>query len=214
MNKRQITGTSVIAAVAIFSIALVLGLSQTQTITAADPPKGNGAYVFAEGVSPEATFKFREKTVTYEFQGFTTVNNLFGTIGGGFQTKQTSPEFTLQKIVGDTPYLHEAVDQTYEQGGNLAGQEYPYQKFDVEVKMKLDGKSVRTLKYGDCSVANYKITSEFDKEEGYTTAGKTGFALLETYTFQCKGFKPTSPIYDDMKDTNGDKYMPYASKAS
>jgi|GEM_PF-864143 len=213
MNRQKAIGTIGMATVAILSIALVVGLSETQTTTAADGPNGNDAYIFADGVSPEATFKFQEKTVTYEFQGFNTVSNLFGN-SGGFQTNNATPEFTLQKIVGPTPYLHRAVDETYEQKGSMARQEYPYQKFDVVVKLKMGGESVRTLKYGDCSVSNYKITAEFDKEEGYTTGGKTGFALLETYTFQCMGFKPSSPIYDTMKDANSDKYVPYTNKDS
>lgn len=213
MNKQKVTGTTVIAAIAVLSIALVVGLSQTQTSTAADAPKGNNVYVFAEGVSPQATFHFREKTVTYEFQGFTTVTNLFSTTGN-FQTKTVAPEFTLQKIVGETPYLHRAVDETFQYGGKQSGIEYPYQQFDVTVEFIVGGESVRTLNYGDCTISNYKVTAEFDKEEGYTTGGKTGFAQLETYTFQCTGFEPESPVYDHLKNGNGDKYQPYISRAS
>ncbi len=197
MIPQKLTNTTIIAVIAIASIAITLGLSQTHTTTALSAPTGNNVYVFAEGVYPQATFKFKEAIVTYDFQGFTTTNNLFST-NGGFTTRQTAPEFTLQRIVGETPYLHEAVDQTFEYGGKITLQEYPYKLFDVTIDFIQAGQPVRTLKYSDCSVQNYKISAEFDKEEGYTTGGKTGFAELETFTFICNGFTPMAPLYDQM----------------
>ena len=197
MIQQKITYTSVIAAIAIASIALVVGLSQTQSTTAQSAPLGNDVYVFAEGVHPQATFKFREATVTYDFQMYDTTNNLFSTVGG-FTTKQVSPEFTLARIVGDTPYLHKAVDETFANNGKTNGLEYPYREFDVIVEMIQAGESTRTIEYGDCSIANYKVGTRTDNEEGYTTGGKTGFAVTETYTFTCNGFKPIAVDYDNM----------------
>jgi hypothetical protein len=197
MIPQKITNTSVIAAIAIATIALVVGLSQTQTTTAADTPVGNNVYVFAEGVYPQATFKFREATVTYDFQAYTQVNNLFNTLSSGV-SRSTSPEFTLQRVVGDTPYLHQAIDQSWKYGGKISAMEYPYREFEVTIDFIQAGQPVRTFSYGDCSVTNYKVATEFDKEEGYTTGGKTGFAVMETYTFTCNGLEPTSPIYDAM----------------
>lgn len=189
--------TSIIAALAIASIGLVIGLSQTNNIQAAEAPKGNNVYVFAEGVYPQATFEFRDQTVTYEFQLYDTTNNLFSTSASGFTTKQTAPEFTLARAVGDTPYLHQAVDQTFEYGGKSM-QDYPYKFFDVTVEMVQAGQSMRTMEYKDCSISNYKINTRTDNEEAYTTGGKTGFAVVETYTFICNGFTPSSPLYDAM----------------
>lgn len=189
--------TSIIAALAIASIGLVIGLSQTNNIQAAEAPKGNNVYVFAEGVYPQATFEFRDQTVTYEFQLYDTTNNLFSTSASGFTTKQTAPEFTLARAVGDTPYLHQAVDQTFEYGGKSM-QDYPYKFFDVTVEMVQAGQSMRTMEYKDCSISNYKINTRTDNEEAYTTGGKTGFAVVETYTFICSGFTPLSPLYDAM----------------
>ena len=197
--KSKLTATTfAILALAMASIALVVGLSQTTSTMAADAPKGNEMYIFAEGVSPQATFEFRDQTVTYDFQLYDTTNNLFSTSASGFTTKQTAPEFTLIRAVGDTPYLHEAVDQTFEYGGKSM-QDYPYKFFGVTVDMIQAGKVLRTMEYDDCSINNYKINSRTDNEEGYTT-GKTGFALVETYTFVCNGFTPSSPLYDKMME--------------
>lgn len=198
MNNKLTATTFAILAFAMASIALVVGLSQTTSITAADAPKGNQMYIFAEGVSPQVTFEFRDQTVTYDFQMYDVTSNLFSTSASGFSTKQVAPEFTLIRAVGDTPYLHEAVDQTFEHGKS-GGFEYPYKEFDVTVEMIQAGQSMRTMEYDDCSINNYKINSRTDNEEGYTT-GKTGFALVETYTFVCTGFTPSSPLYDKMME--------------
>ncbi|MFY9300727.1 MAG: hypothetical protein WAO91_06015 [Candidatus Nitrosotenuis sp.] len=206
MNKISAKTISILA-LAVTAVAMVV-ISQTNTITAAEAPKGNDAYIFAEGVRPQATFSFKEAIVAYDFQAFTTTNNLFSSVGG-FTTKQVAPEFTLQRIVGETPYLHEAVDQTYEYGGKTTMQDYPYKQFDVTVNFVKEGQTIRTLKYGDCSITNYRIVAEFDKEEGYTTGGKTGFAQMETYTFTCLGFQPVNVMYESLN--NADPYKPYIS---
>jgi hypothetical protein len=211
MNTQKLKTTSVIAAFAIASIALVVGLSQTENIQAADGPKGNAVYVFAEGVYPQATFKFRDATVTYDFQLYDTTSNLFGTSASGFSTtRNVNPEFTLIRIVGDSPYLHKAVDQTFENGGRSI-QDYPYKEFDVIVEMIQAGQSMRTMEYSDCSITNYKINTRTDNEEAYTTGGKTGFALAETYTFACTGFEPSSPLYDAMMEEQQNR-KPYLSQ--
>ncbi|MEM3025825.1 MAG: hypothetical protein QXY25_08630, partial [Candidatus Nitrosotenuis sp.] len=176
MIPQKITFAYVVVAIAIASIAMVVGLSHIQQTTAQSAPLGNNVYVFAEGVYPQATFKFRDATVTYEFQLYDTVNNLFSTSSSGFTTRQVAPEFTMARVVGETPYLHEAVDQTFQYNGKAAGLDYPYKEFDVTVDLIQAGQSVRTMEYADCSITNYKINTRTDNEEGYTTGGKTGFA--------------------------------------
>lgn len=203
MNTQKLKTTSVIAALAIAVTALVVGLSQTQITPAqaANIPQGNAVYVFGEGVNPKATFVFRDTTVTYDFQLFDMTSNLFGSsaAGSNFQyARQNSPEFTLARIVGDTPYLHTAVDQSYEYGGRLALQDYPYKLFDVTVNLDQAGSPQKTISYKDCGITNYKVNTRTDNEEGYVTGGKTGFAVVETYSFQCNGFNMESPDFNAM----------------
>jgi hypothetical protein len=206
MNSK-ITATTAILALSVASITLVIGLSETDKIIAADAPKGNTMYPFAEDVYPTVTFKFRDATVTYDFQLFDTTNNLFSTSANGFTTKQVAPEFVLQKVVGDTPYLHRAVDQTFEMGGRTSLQDYPYKEFDVIVDLTRKGTTFRTFDYAKCSISNYKVSSQFDKAESFT--GKDAFAILEQYTFVCQGYKTSSPMYDAMmkEKQNGKPYQ-------
>lgn len=190
MNSK-ITTTTAILALSIASIALIFGLSETEKITAADAPTGNDMYPFAEDVYPVATFKFRDATVTHDFQLISQTAG-FGNAGKGF-----TPEFTLQKVIGDTPYLHRAVDQTTEYS-TRASLDYPYKEFDVVIDLVQGGKTLRTLDYQRCAITNYKISTEFDKAESFT--GKDAFAVLEQYTFTCAGYQPSSPTYDLMME--------------
>ncbi len=189
MNTQKTT--TAVAIAAMVTIALVLGLSQSQTTSAADAPKGNNVYVFAEGVTPVATFQFRDALVTYEFQAFTQLTG-FGAAGRG-----NTPEFTLQKIAGNTPYLYEAVDQTHE-FTTRAILDFPYKEFSVTVNLMQAGQPVRTFDYSRCQITGYKVVTEFDKEEGYVTGGKTGFAVMDQFTFTCGGYMPQNPAYEEM----------------
>lgn len=203
MNTQNLKKTSIVAVLAIVIAAFVVGLSQTQIapVQAVAPPQGNAVYVFGEGVNPKATFTFRDATVTYDFQLFDMTSNLFGDSAAGSNFKyarQNSPEFTLARIVGDTPYLHAAVDQSYEYGGKLALQDYPYKLFDVTVNLDQAGSPMKTYLYKDCGISNYKVNTRTDNEEAYVTGGKTGFAVVETYSFQCNGFNMESPEYNAM----------------
>lgn len=197
MIPQKVT-TTVIAIVTIVTIALVVGISQTQATIAQSTPIGNNVYVFAEGVYPQATFKFKDVSATYDFQVFTQNSNLIGSNG-----RSATPEFTLQRIVGETPYLHQAVDEAFQSGGRVTALELPYQEFDVDIELAQAGKTVREFKYGDCQVANYKVVTEYDKEEGYTTGGKTGFAVMETFTFSCMGFEPVATTFDEIEEAKG-----------
>jgi hypothetical protein len=197
MNRKQITSTSVITAIVITSIAFLLGMPQTPESIAADAPKSaNEQYGFAEGVNPKATFQFREATVTYDFQMYDQTNSLFASsAGGGTSLRTPTPEFTLRRIVGDTPYLHQAVDQTWQYKGRTTPVEYPYRSFDITVDFVNGEKSLRVFKYKDCAVSNYVINTRTDNEEAYIPGKKTVFALVETYTFSCSGWQPESPTY-------------------
>jgi hypothetical protein len=207
MNTQKLKTTSVIAALAIASIALTVGLSQTETITAQTAPAalGNNVYVFAEGVIPQATFQFSDATVTYNFQLFSQTQG-FGNNGRG-----TSPEFTLTRIVGDTPYLYAAVDETQQFGVDSQSRGGKYSDFSITVDLVQAGEPVRTLQYDRCNIVNYKVDTRADNEEGYTTGGKTGFAVTDTFTFGCGGYVPLNPAMEKLVQEQQNR-KPYLSQ--
>lgn len=187
MNTK-LKNTSVIAILAIASITLVVGLS-TQNTTAQSAPTGNNVYLFAEGINPQATFVFGDKTETIDFQLFSQTQG-FGNNGRG-----TSPEFTLTKIAGGTPYLYAAVDDV-QRNGLDSRQTGDYFDFSVSVNLMQAGEPVRTLQYDRCNIVNYKVDTRTDNEEGYTTGGKTGFAVTDTFTIGCGGYVGLNPALD------------------
>jgi hypothetical protein len=191
MNTQNMKKTSIIAVLAIASIGLIVSLSQTDNIQAADAPKGNNVYLFAEGISPTATFTFGDKTEVVDFQLISQTQG-FGNNGRG-----TSPEFTLTKIAGGTPYLYAAVDEV--QANGLDGRQTgDYFDFNVRVDLLQAGEPVRVLQYDRCNIVNYKVDTRTDNEEGYTTGGKTGFAVTDTFTIGCGGYHADNPQLDTM----------------
>ena len=66
--------------------------------------------------------------------------------------------------------------------------------FDVDVYLHSGEVVYRHFTYTDCSVQNYWVDTEFDKEETYS--GKTKFAIVDKFEFQCNGFKLMNPIYE------------------
>lgn len=185
--KAALILTSIVAAIAISSIALVVSISQTKEITAAEMPQGNDMYVFGESLYPMATFKFKDATVTYPFQTLTQVSGF----GGG---RGATPEFTMQRIPGDTPHLHQALVEAHIYG--RYNSDSSYKEFDMTVDLVRQGKDILTLEYQRCNISNHKIVTEFDKAESFT--GKDGFAVLEQYTFTCNGYGMNSPLYKEM----------------
>ncbi len=181
MKNKTIT-TSVIAAIAITSIALVLGLSQTQNTSAV--PQGNNVYVFAEGVSPRATFTFSQGVETSDFQVFTQTAGTSGTNGRG-----SAPEFTLVKVPGNTPLLYKASNELLLQG-NRGAIDWQNNRFDVRIDLEQAGQPVRSFNYERCEVNSYRVYTDYDHEEGYTTGGKTGFALQDEFKLLCLGMTP------------------------
>ncbi|HSA98507.1 MAG TPA: hypothetical protein VLF17_05465, partial [Candidatus Nitrosotenuis sp.] len=152
MIQNKTIMTSVIAAIAIATIALVLGLSQTQNTAAV--PQGNNVYVFAEGESPRATFTFRDGVETSDFQIFTQTAGTSGTNGRG-----SAPELLLVKVPGGTPLLYKASDELLVQG-NRGGIDWQNNRFDVRVDLLQAGEPVRSMKYDRCEVSSYRIYTD------------------------------------------------------
>lgn len=186
-NKLAFAIMSIVTA----SIALSIGTSQIQTSIAVETPKGNNAYIFAEGVNPRVTFTFDGSTEVSDFQAFTQTNALSGTNGRG-----TNPEFTLVKVPGNTPLLYRATDELLAKG-NRGSAEWEYNRFDVIVDLVQSGEPLRSFKYTGCEVNSYRVYTDWDKEEGYTT-GKTGFAVQDEFKFLCLGFYPLNQQLDQM----------------
>ncbi len=212
MNYKNAITMTTLSVIAVFAVASFAGfeISDTDAAPAAVQPS---KYVFVEGISPTAEFKFRDGTELAPVQLFTqtggfstsTLEATSSTAGssvgaqsdGGERTGRSKPAFTLEKNVGGTPYLYKAADeaQKYIQSG---GFEYPYKFFDVTVYFTAGGDTLRSFEYRDCQVKSYGVTTRSDNEEGYT--GK-GFVYVDQFTFECDGYTPLNPGMEKLTQT-------------
>lgn len=143
-------------------------------------------YTKANDVSIHTVFSFREKIEESDgFQAYTQVS--------GFDRSSGPPIFKLEGVMdSDRAYLYKAVDTIFQRG--VSNTQHDYGQFDVDVYLHKDDIPLRHFKYVDCSVNDYKITTLFDKEEGWTS--NKGFATIDEFVFECSGYKPINPLLD------------------
>lgn len=202
MNYKNVITITTLSVIAVFTIASFVGFNISDIDAepvAVQPEK----FVFVEQITTTALFEFRDGTEIIPIQQFTQTSG-FGTktLTGAddprapsAKTGRQTPTFTLEKIVGSTPYLYEAADQAQKYQLN-AGMEYPYRFFDVTIFVAAGGDVLRSFEYRDCKVTSYAVTTRSDNEEGYT--GK-GFAVVDQFTFECGGYEPINPAMDKLK---------------
>lgn len=198
-----------ITAVSIIALAIFAGFEIENIIAQTiDQPK---KFVFVENVTTTALFEFREGTELVPVQQFTQTAG-FGTKSlvsvddpkaDSGKSGKANPAFIMEKILGGTPYLYAAADQT-QQYYTSSGFEYPYKFFDVTVFLANGGNVLRSFEYRDCQVTNYVVATRSDNEEGYT--GK-GFVLVDQFSFECKGYTPLNPEMEKMKMTEPAKMI-------
>jgi hypothetical protein len=206
MNYKNAITMTTLSVIAIFAAASFMGFQIADTDAAPAAPQPS-KFVFAEDVSATAEFKFRDATelapITYFIQtagfGTTTLNQDDDPRAPSGVTGRSKPAFTLEKSVGGTPYLYQAADQAQMYILN-AGMEYPYKFFDVTVYLNAKGDELRSFEYRDCQMKNYVVTTRADNEEAYS--GKTVFAIVDQFAFECDGYTPLNPAIEKM-NTSG-----------
>jgi hypothetical protein len=204
MVKKQLSIFAIGIAISLVAIAVIVGhgISNIEGITVSLQPS---KMVFVENVTTTALFEFRDGTEMIPIQQFSQIGG-YGTttLSTGTAKKpseessettgRSKPAFTMEKLVGGTPYLYEAADETQKYFSS-SGFEYDYKFFDVTVYLAKGGDVLRAFEYRDCQVTNYVVTTRSDNEEGYT--GK-GFVLVDQFSFECKGYTPQNPAMDKL----------------
>ena len=66
--------------------------------------------------------------------------------------------------------------------------------FNVHVALVYGDETVRGFNYNKCHIVDYMIKTEHDGEESFYK----GFALTNEFSFECQGYHPYDPLYDDM----------------
>ena len=141
----------------------------------------NRDYNMASGPQATAEFKFKDNTFeTIDFPIFRDQKIL----------SKSDTIFQLEGMVGDYPLLYNQVDDAA-RINQISGVTQTHKLFDVDVSLKYDDQTVRGFSYSDCRVIDYLVATEQQNEEGFWV----GFALENTFEFECLGYKPK--IKDD-----------------
>ena len=106
---------------------------------------------------------------------------------------KSGPSFELEGIVGDYPMLYKMVDDNLALTSTTGANNF-LDLFQVDIDLFYDDKTVRGFNYVDCRVTDYDIKTQRKGEEGYFK----GFALSNTFEFECLGYHPNNPVYDAM----------------
>ncbi len=152
----------------------------------------------ANNVNIHTVFTFRN-AVEESVNGFEVFSQK-----SGFDQTLSDPVFELEGVIDNSrTFLYEAADVIHTYGGNDVF--HPYAHFEVDVYLQKDGVNLRHFAYTDCMVSDYAVDTIFDKEEGWY--GKTGFAIVDSFEFECAGYKPTNPLYEMMEEEERIKKM-------
>jgi len=185
MNHKNAITVTTLSVIAVFAIISFVGFDQVADaiVISLQPSK----MVFVENITTTALFEFKDGTEMMPIQQFTQTSGF----GSKSSHSRQTPTFTMEKIVGATPLLYAAADEAY---ANVSG-EYPTKDFTVTVFEAAGGDVYRSFEYKNCLITNYVVVTRSDNEEGYT--GK-GFAVVDQFTFECRGYEPLNPILDKM----------------
>jgi hypothetical protein len=161
--------------IAMFSIVALLSLSSVgfSNVFAEE----NREYKVIGDVAPVLTFMFRDGVETYEFPVFEMNENFADNSGVSFSVEGT---------VGNSPLLHEVLDEAYKHRFSNDAFDYQLKYFDVDADFIKDGKSVISLDYNTCRVDNYHIET-LDSNDYESYFKEVGFAIVDKIDFVCSG---------------------------
>lgn len=72
----------------------------------------------------------------------------------------------------------------------------PLNNFDIDVRILQNEQVLHEFNYKGCKIADYKVTTLFDADE--TFSGKTKFAIVDVFEFTCRGYTPSTPLFDKL----------------
>lgn len=148
------------------------------------PASSGPSYNMGKGPYVVAAFDFENGVEVVEFPEFYQGNLI----------ARANPQFTLVGVPGDTPLLYDAVDNARKFDSKSTGVSTTNELFNVDLTLINDGKTVRGFDYKKCHVTDYMIKTEHDGEESFYK----GFALTNEFSFECQGYHPYDPLYDDL----------------
>ena len=149
---------------------------------------GESEFTFANNMRTSVTFIFDDGTEQIEFPVF----NLDSAYAES--AENVIAEFSVEGLLEYYPLLYRVIDDSRGASGNSYSSNLD---FDALVEFTNGEKSLRGFEFKKCLVDDAKITTQRDKEEGFT--GKSAFVLVHQLGFTCSGISPINMYYDDLK---------------
>jgi len=91
--------------------------------------------------------------------------------------------------------LYQLADKSAQQ--RFGSQIDPINQFDVTVAIVHNEEVLHQFKYNECKIEDYRVDTLFDADE--TFSGKTKFAIIDQFEFECKGYDPETPLFEKIK---------------
>ena len=149
---------------------------------------GESEFTFANNMRTSVTFIFDDGTEQIEFPVFN-LDSAFAE-----SAENVIAEFSVEGLLEYYPLLYRVIDDSRGASGNSYSSNLD---FDALVEFTNGEKSLRGFEFKKCLVDDAKITTQRDKEEGFT--GKSAFVLVHQLGFTCSGISPINMYYDDLK---------------
>ena len=107
---------------------------------------------------------------------------------------KANPTFSLVGVPAKTPLLYDVVDNARKSDSKSTGVSTTDELFDVNLILVYGKDVVRGFDYNKCHVTDYMVKTEHDAEESFYK----GFALTNEFHFECLGYDPYDPRFDNM----------------
>ena len=149
---------------------------------------GESGFKFANGVKTSVTFIYDNGAEKIEFPAFNLVSAYEESVNN------VVAEFKVEGVLDYYPLLYTAIDNSRTVSGNTFASNTD---FDALVEFTNGEDVLRGFEFNECVVSDAKITTQRDKEEGFT--GKSGFVIVHQLNFACSGISPVNMYYDDLR---------------
>ncbi len=149
---------------------------------------GDSGFKFANDMSTVITFNFENGAEKIHFPVFNLVS------GYGESSENVVAEFEVEGVLDYYPLLFNAIDRSRQLSGLSTGSNVD---FDALVEFTNTESTLRGFDFTSCRISDARITTQADKEEGFT--GKSGFVIVLQSSFTCSGFEGVNMYYDTLR---------------
>ena len=149
---------------------------------------GESGFKFANDMKTSVTLVFENGAEKIEFPVFNLVS------GYEDSSENVVTEFQVEGILDYYPLLFNAIDKSRQLSGLSTASNID---FDALVEFSNNESTLRGFDFTDCRISDAQITTQADKEEGFT--GKSGFVLVHQLIFTCSGIDPVNMYYEELQ---------------